>query len=304
MGAQNGGFENALSTWRKPENPLKIPWFLCQGVFRQLWCIFKALLPWKMLENCLKKPWKKSWFAIPAAIYRSAFRARAWKCPRSAFWAILGTCLGVPQRVLFECFLAFLGPKHAKKHSKSTLWGTPRQVPKIAQKALRGALSGPGPKSTCKWRPGSQNLSLLGTEKNHDNQKKGQNEKFMNFALFCEFWCFFLGKTSTIHMELLFGNAPAKSSWSDLSLVWFAGATPEKNSWFKNQGIFRAFSNPPFCAPTLRHPLRPSNFATHGKAGPRTLNVPKGPRHTKNCTRSEFAIRSELTTRSDSLLKM
>ena len=52
--------------------------------------------------------------------------------PRSAFWAILGTCLGV----------------HAKKHSKSTLWGTPRQVPKIAQKALRGALCGPGPKST------------------------------------------------------------------------------------------------------------------------------------------------------------
>ena len=68
--------------------------------------------------------------------------------PRSAFWAILGTCLGVPQRVLCECFLAFLGPKKAKKHSKSTLWGTPRQVPKIAQKALRGALSGPGPKST------------------------------------------------------------------------------------------------------------------------------------------------------------
>ena len=36
---------------------------------------------------------------------------------RSAFWAILGTCLGVPQRVLFECFLAFLGPENAKKHS-------------------------------------------------------------------------------------------------------------------------------------------------------------------------------------------
>ena len=68
--------------------------------------------------------------------------------PRSAFWAILGTCLRVPQRVLFECFLAFLGPKKAKKHSKSTRLGTPRQVPKIAQKALRGALSGPGPKST------------------------------------------------------------------------------------------------------------------------------------------------------------
>ena len=69
--------------------------------------------------------------------------------PRSAFWAILGTCLGVPQRVLFECFSAFLGPKNVEKHSKSTLWGSPRQVPKIAQKALRGgALSGPGPKNT------------------------------------------------------------------------------------------------------------------------------------------------------------
>ena len=66
--------------------------------------------------------------------------------------------------MLFECFLAFFGPKNAKKHSKSTLWGTPRQVPKIAQKALRGALSGPGLKSTpvnggrdCKAYPPAQN---------------------------------------------------------------------------------------------------------------------------------------------------
>ena len=44
------------------------------------------------------------------------------------------------------------------------------------------------------------------------NQKRGQNEKFMNFAHFCEFWCFSFGKTSTIHIELLFRNAPAKSS--------------------------------------------------------------------------------------------
>ena len=38
---------------------------------------------------------------------------------------------------------------------------------------------------------------------------------------------FFLRKTSTIHIELLFRNAPAKSSWTDLFLAWFAGATPE-----------------------------------------------------------------------------
>ena len=56
------------------------------------------------------------------------------------------------------------------------------------------------------------------------NQRKGQNEKFMNFAYFLnEFWQFFLGTTSTIHIELLFRNAPVKSSCTDFSLVWFAG---------------------------------------------------------------------------------
>ena len=38
---------------------------------------------------------------------------------------------------------------------------------------------------------------------------------------------FFLRKTSTIQIELLFRNAPVKSSWTDLSLVWFAGVTPD-----------------------------------------------------------------------------
>ena len=46
--------------------------------------------------------------------------------------------------------------KTAKQHSKSTLWGTPRQVPKIAQKALRGALQARAPEHSRKWRPGSQ----------------------------------------------------------------------------------------------------------------------------------------------------
>ena len=37
----------------------------------------------------------------------------------------------------------------------------------------------------------------------------------------------FLGKTSTIHIEFWFEFVPAKSSWTDLSLVWFAGTTPD-----------------------------------------------------------------------------
>ena len=44
------------------------------------------------------------------------------------------------------------------------------------------------------------------------NQKKGRNEKSMNFAHF---------------IELLFRNAPQKSSWTGLFLPWFAGATPD-----------------------------------------------------------------------------
>ena len=36
-----------------------------------------------------------------------------------------------------------------------------------------------------------------------------------------------LRKTSAISIELLFRNAPGKTSWTGLSLVWFAGVTPE-----------------------------------------------------------------------------
>ena len=83
-------------------------------------------------------------FAIPAAIYRGAFRARAGKCPPGVlfgqFWAPPSEC---PK----ECFLAFFGPKTPKSTQKA-LFGALCLVPKIAQKALRGALSGPGPKST------------------------------------------------------------------------------------------------------------------------------------------------------------
>ena len=56
---------------------------------------------------------------------------------------------------------------------------------------------------------------------------KGPKQKVHEFRPFLWILVFFLGKTSTIHIELLFRNAPVKSSWTDLSLVWFAGATPD-----------------------------------------------------------------------------
>ena len=59
--------------------------------------------------------------------------------PRSAFWAILGTCLGVPQRVLFECFLAFLGPKKTPKSTQKALFGALRgRCPKLPKKHSEG----------------------------------------------------------------------------------------------------------------------------------------------------------------------
>ena len=57
--------------------------------------------------------------------------------------------------------------------------------------------------------------------------KKGPKRKVHEFRPFLWILEFFLRKTSTVHIELLFWNAPAKSSWTDLTLVWFAGATPE-----------------------------------------------------------------------------
>ena len=76
--------------------------------------------------------------------------------------------------------------------------------------------------------------ALIRSRPGKPNQRKGQNEKFMNFAHFCDYsGVFSLGKQARFTNKLLFRNAPVKSSWTDLSLVWFAGATPDlkKKIW-------------------------------------------------------------------------
>ena len=67
---------------------------------------------------------------------------------RPPFTGVLrGPGLKVPHRVLFEQFWAPASecPKECFLSAFWPLWDTQRQVPKIAQKALRGALAGPGP---------------------------------------------------------------------------------------------------------------------------------------------------------------
>ena len=51
------------------------------------------------------------------------------------------------------------------------------------------------------------------------NQRKGQNEKFMNFALFCEFWCFSLGEQA--RFTLNFCSRMPLRKVHELTFLWF-----------------------------------------------------------------------------------
>ena len=51
------------------------------------------------------------------------------------------------------------------------------------------------------------------------NQRKGQNEKFMNFAHFCEFWCFSLGKQARFTLNFCSGMPLRKVH--ELTFLWF-----------------------------------------------------------------------------------
>ena len=68
---------------------------------------------------------------------------------------------------------------------------------------------------------------LLRSRPGKPNQRKGQNEKFMNFAHFCEFWCFSLGKQARFTLNFCSGMPPGKVHELAFFLVRFAGATPE-----------------------------------------------------------------------------
>ena len=59
----------------------------------------------------------------------------------------------------------------------------------------------------------------------------------------------FLRTTSTIHIEVLFRRAPVKSLWTDLSLVWFAGATSDQRFWVFWFQIMALNSSNFLCAP-------------------------------------------------------
>ena len=61
--------------------------------------------------------------------------------------------------------------------------------------------------------------SIFRSRPGKPNQKKAQNEKFMNFALFCEFWCFSLGKQARFTLNFCSGMALRKVH--ELTFLWF-----------------------------------------------------------------------------------
>ena len=61
------------------------------------------------------------------------------------------------------------------------------------------------------------------------NQRKGQNEKFMNFAQFCEFWCFSLGKQARFTLNFCSGMPPRKVH--ELTFLWFGLPGPLLKIW-------------------------------------------------------------------------
>ena len=63
------------------------------------------------------------------------------------------------------------------------------------------------------------NLIRIRSRPGKPNQRKGQNEKLMNFAHFCEFWCFSLGKQARFTLNFCSGMRPGK--FMNWPFFWF-----------------------------------------------------------------------------------
>ena len=62
-------------------------------------------------------------------------------------------------------------------------------------------------------------IACLRSRPGKPNQRKGQNEKFMNFAHFCEFWCFSLGKQARFTLNFCSGMPLRKVH--EPTFLWF-----------------------------------------------------------------------------------
>ena len=85
-GHKRGDLIMSFSTWKTPENPLKIPWFSKWRFFKHVSGIFMAQLPWKVHEKYLKNAWKTLDFKI--RVFSGGFQIPPFVPPP---FAILGS---------------------------------------------------------------------------------------------------------------------------------------------------------------------------------------------------------------------
>ena len=66
--------------------------------------------------------------------------------------------------------------------------------------------------------------TIIRSRPSKPNQRKGQNEKFMNFAHFCEFWCFSLRKQARFTLNFCSGMPLRKVH--EVTFLWFGLPRP------------------------------------------------------------------------------
>ena len=93
VGAQKGGFENAFSTWKIPETPLKITWFLKSRFFAHFSGIFHGTTSMKNARKYLKNAWNI--LDLKIRCFQRAFKSPLL-CPHPLPFSEFG---GVPSTV-------------------------------------------------------------------------------------------------------------------------------------------------------------------------------------------------------------
>ena len=119
-----------------------------------------------------------------------------------------------------KCFVASPSQKSALGPAFDLLWEPPRNLLLSYFSATLSFLGISGLVAPA----GRHNLlaeNKIRSRPSKPNQRKGQNEKFMNFAHFCEFWCFSLGKQARFTSRTFVPECPCEKfmNWPFFGLV-------------------------------------------------------------------------------------
>ena len=154
-------------------------------------------------------------------------------------------------------------------------------------------------------RSWSVTYSIIRSRPGKPNQRKGQNEKFMNFAHFCEFWCFSLGKQARFTLNFCSGMPLRKVH--ELTFLWFDLPGPLLKLIRRFSDVLRAnlegaeenrtLRKHPFGrrlprttpSPLLWRALKKLFLLTCTRALPHTHTHPAVPAEPRNC-RASFSV--------------